>query len=294
MAIQFAMLVVSAFHSRLSLTLLPISLSLSFLATAHFPELSKLIINYLGLYFKLHGRHRPSGMKKGEIKRRKRVVPAMSNQTPQQARSGSDSSVSPGPKQSGYMPGQLQTSTHQRDHQISLPHHDRPRNSQEHADHILEPPTQSYGPPPVDFTTYTTPSSSAVQRAPTGNSTSYPSLTTDSRTSRKRTLSAAERQAPGSSQARGDHSDKSPTNSKNHSETTSAATESAIDPSLPSFPARSPASAYSLGVPRHGNGLSGDESKEEKKARLLRLRDAQRQELEAIERDLEQMDEEEG
>ncbi|KAF2432612.1 iron transporter biosynthesis regulating transcription factor, partial [Tothia fuscella] len=31
------------------------------------------ICNACGLYFKLHGRHRPSGMKKGEIKRRKRV-----------------------------------------------------------------------------------------------------------------------------------------------------------------------------------------------------------------------------
>src|SRR6202012_2766063 len=31
-----------------------------------------------GLYFKLHGRHRPTDMKKAEIKRRKRVIPAPS------------------------------------------------------------------------------------------------------------------------------------------------------------------------------------------------------------------------
>lgn len=40
----------------------------------------KLII--LGLYHKLHGVHRPVGMKKSIIKRRKRVVPAMQEQPP--------------------------------------------------------------------------------------------------------------------------------------------------------------------------------------------------------------------
>jgi GATA-binding protein len=255
----------------------------------------KLRTIFLGLYFKLHGRHRPSGMKKGEIKRRKRVVPAMANQMPQQTGSGFDSSVSPDPNQSGYIPGQMQSSPHQQDRQISLPHHDRHRNPQEHADHLLEPPTQSYGPPPVDFTTYASPSSSTAQRAPAATGAAYPSLATDTRTSRKRSLSTAERQAAGPSQARENRNDKSPAIAKHHFESTShsstAATESAIDPSLPSFPGRSPASAFPLGSPRQGKGASGEESKEEKKARLLRLRDAQRRELEAIERDLEQMDE---
>ncbi|KAI9694102.1 MAG: putative electron transfer flavoprotein subunit [Bathelium mastoideum] len=38
------------------------------------------ICNACGLYHKLHGRHRPVAMKKGEIKRRKRVVPAIADQ----------------------------------------------------------------------------------------------------------------------------------------------------------------------------------------------------------------------
>ncbi|KAL9089437.1 MAG: hypothetical protein Q9165_005758 [Trypethelium subeluteriae] len=44
-------------------------------------ESGHTICNACGLYHKLHGRHRPVGMKKGEIKRRKRVVPAVADQT---------------------------------------------------------------------------------------------------------------------------------------------------------------------------------------------------------------------
>ncbi|KAF2672084.1 hypothetical protein BT63DRAFT_411391 [Microthyrium microscopicum] len=40
------------------------------------------ICNACGLYFKLHGRHRPLDMKKGEIKRRKRVIPASHSPNP--------------------------------------------------------------------------------------------------------------------------------------------------------------------------------------------------------------------
>ncbi|KAI9713424.1 MAG: putative electron transfer flavoprotein subunit [Bogoriella megaspora] len=43
-------------------------------------ESGHTICNACGLYHKLHGRHRPMGMKKGEIKRRKRVVPAIADQ----------------------------------------------------------------------------------------------------------------------------------------------------------------------------------------------------------------------
>lgn len=54
-----------------------------------------------GLYFKLHGRHRPLDMKKGEIKRRKRVIPASHAPNPgalqQQRFSGPDALTLPPP-----------------------------------------------------------------------------------------------------------------------------------------------------------------------------------------------------
>ncbi|KAF2103279.1 hypothetical protein NA57DRAFT_72254 [Rhizodiscina lignyota] len=57
------------------------------------------ICNACGLYYKLHHRHRPTAMKKQEIKRRKRVMPATPGQQQLQIqpRSGGESSVSPDP-----------------------------------------------------------------------------------------------------------------------------------------------------------------------------------------------------
>jgi hypothetical protein len=163
-------------------------------------------------------------MKKGEIKRRKRVMPAMSNQTQQPVGSGVESSVSPDPQQSG-----MQETPYQEGQKMDLPHHG-------HGGNLLEPPTQSYGPPPVDFTAYST------SMAPSGSGsttiTAYPSATADSRSSRKRTLCAAELQPPTSSQALRHHGNSSPTASRNHielSSRSSTAHDPAIDPSLSSF-----------------------------------------------------------
>jgi hypothetical protein len=92
-----------------------------------------IIANFLGLYFKLHGRHRPIEMKKGngEIKRRKRVVPAPS-------------------------PSQLNAS---HGHQSSQ----SPQVSMENTE-PFSPLHSSNAPMPVDFTTYrpTSPSSSTA------------------------------------------------------------------------------------------------------------------------------------
>jgi GATA-binding protein len=55
-----------------------------------------VLINHLGLYFKLHGCYRPTTMKKTIIKRRKRVVPALREQSPTAGtHSSTGSSASP-------------------------------------------------------------------------------------------------------------------------------------------------------------------------------------------------------
>jgi hypothetical protein len=88
-----------------------------------------LLTRVPGLYFKLHGRHRPVGMKKAEIKRRKRVIPAL---TPNHQHPQTSHGQSP-PQQ------QLQPNHN------SLSHHNR---------HLPDPASLGSAPPPVDFTTY--------------------------------------------------------------------------------------------------------------------------------------------
>lgn len=84
-------------------------------------ENGRPICNACGLYYKLHGCYRPTTMKKSTIKRRKRVVPAMRDQSPGAVtQSSGDSSASP------------------EAHPAHLARFDRP---------ILAPP-------PVDFTGY--------------------------------------------------------------------------------------------------------------------------------------------
>ncbi|KIW01942.1 hypothetical protein, variant [Verruconis gallopava] len=100
------------------------------------------ICNACGLYYKLHGRHRPSGMKKEHIKRRKRVMPATSGHTPPHATN--DSSVSPDP-QAAPINNTMARDEFTPNQQLNLPHHDRPANGgiQHDAQRLMEPPTQS-------------------------------------------------------------------------------------------------------------------------------------------------------
>lgn len=108
-------------------------------------------------------------MNKGNIKRRKRVMPAIPNNqaqaSHQQTSPGfSESSVSPDPAQPlPYTADQDQrpsTDTLQLPPaQTNLPLHQHDRRSSDHQhyqdtrpSHVLEPQYQTYGPPPVDFT----------------------------------------------------------------------------------------------------------------------------------------------
>ncbi|KAF2816184.1 uncharacterized protein BDZ99DRAFT_376779 [Mytilinidion resinicola] len=131
-------------------------------------ELGHTICNACGLYHKLHGAHRPVAMKKQEIKRRKRVVPAPPDMTysPSQATQGTprgfDSSVSPDPSTS------------------------LPEPSEPYADPQA---SCAYGPLPVDFTNFHHSTSSSA----TNPRLSYQQQPSPSAPSpRKRSLSAAE------------------------------------------------------------------------------------------------------
>ncbi|KAL1593207.1 GATA type transcriptional activator of nitrogen-regulated proteins [Paraconiothyrium brasiliense] len=119
-------------------------------------------LTYAGLYYKLHGSHRPVEMKKQEIKRRKRIVPADSNGT--QAPS-SIASYSPQPRA---------TQTPAFEHSVSPD----PSTAIESS----EVPSGIRAPVPVDFTTY--PGNTAHLGPPS------PSTYAGAPSPRKRSLSA--------------------------------------------------------------------------------------------------------
>jgi GATA-binding protein len=89
-----------------------------------------------GLYYKLHGKHRPVAMKKQEIKRRKRVVPAGDGGS-QIASSVAD-----------YSPPQRPSQTPAFEHSVSPD----PLTALESREEYTPAPPR--GPVPVDFTTY--------------------------------------------------------------------------------------------------------------------------------------------
>lgn len=105
-----------------------------------------MLIIVTGLYYKLHGHHRPVAMKKAFIKRRKRVTPANAAQsTTGTSEHQSSASISPNP---GY---------------AHLP--ERPSNNDSQSSPFVDPNLGQAeasanqlpyprGPPPVDFTLY--------------------------------------------------------------------------------------------------------------------------------------------
>ncbi|ODH49856.1 hypothetical protein GX48_04085 [Paracoccidioides brasiliensis] len=104
------------------------------------------ICNACGLYHKLHGSYRPPTMKKSIIKRRKRVVPAMREQSPAGATQSSNGSASPETS-----PANL---AHNYDNQRKFHNVEQPNGHQSRYGAPLYP--QAYrAPPPADFTGYT-------------------------------------------------------------------------------------------------------------------------------------------
>ncbi|RMJ25133.1 Transcription factor [Aspergillus sp. HF37] len=106
------------------------------------------ICNACGLYYKLHGCYRPTTMKKGIIKRRKRVVPAMRDQSPTAAtHSSNGSSVSPEAS-----PSAVAHSHDDHGYAGSEPGELQPMMGRISPQGMQRP--YSFAPPPVDFTGY--------------------------------------------------------------------------------------------------------------------------------------------
>ncbi|KAK2737417.1 putative electron transfer flavoprotein subunit [Myotisia sp. PD_48] len=109
------------------------------------------ICNACGLYFRLHGNHRPVAMKKTVIKRRKRVVPALRDQSPT-ARSSGGSSISPEMAPAGLSTSNADThnTLYASTERIAATYGTHSR-----AQPSLYPANSHYSaPPPVDFTGY--------------------------------------------------------------------------------------------------------------------------------------------
>lgn len=210
-------------------------------------------------------------MKKEHIKRRKRVMPAL-NSGPNTAH---ESSASPDPAGTG-APDQATpaSSEYTPNQQLNLPHHERPMNGvPNHVERLLEPPTQSYGPPPVDFTSYST-SSRSHEKLPT---TTFPLYPGDPalRTNRKRTLSEAQ-QMPLQATS---HDERS-----NATGSVSSDNQGSIDPSLAAYARRAESQVDAM----------SEESREDRMERLRRERDLMAERVAAMNMELARIEEESG
>lgn len=267
----------------------------------------------LGLYYKLHGVHRPVAMKKHEIKRRKRVVPALPDQThlfhtahQQQQSPMFDSSVSPDPDRSPYP-----ASTEQyRSHQVSdsmvdpslqslrtNPSIHEPNGQHNQQEGQPEKPRISYAPPPADFTNYFANTNSAPNP--------YPPSPGDG-TARKRSISTVEVEGPGTyvhdQQSRDINRASSITSILNpaaQQEQTQTQIDSAIDPTLASISVTNRAGVApvaNMTALSSDSGQSGPaaaaapEDKVERKKRLKEEAERMREMLSRMENELAQLD----
>ncbi|KAF2010017.1 hypothetical protein BU24DRAFT_436888 [Aaosphaeria arxii CBS 175.79] len=229
-------------------------------------EAGHTICNACGLYYKLHGAHRPVAMKKQEIKRRKRVVPAIGDATASSIASTS--------------PRQRAAETPRFEHSVSPD----PTTAIESSESYAPSPEPPRGPIAVDFTNYNTRNNPSVTSHPQGPAT--PSgMVPGAPSPRKRSLSAhLEDDKPSTPVNPIPHRPNAISSILNHP---TDAPETNIDPSLShSHPARTHSAANS------NASRTSPASQEDKFARRDRLRreaEAMREELARRERELEQM-----
>ncbi|CAO2654646.1 Nn.00g113790.m01.CDS01 [Neocucurbitaria sp. VM-36] len=217
-----------------------------------------IICNACGLYYKLHGTHRPVAMKKQEIKRRKRVVPA------------GDTASQAAPSVAGYSPPQRVTQTPSFEHSVSPD----PTTAIESREEYTPEPR---GPLAVDFTHYY--GKAAVTSNPTGSltsSTMQPGAASPRKRSRSATMDPEELPS-------------APTNPVPHRPNAISSilnppqTEDGnIDPSL-SVPLRP------SGGPSPNPGVS-QEDKAARRERLRREAEIMRQELEKRQKELDELE----
>ncbi|KAI9754168.1 MAG: hypothetical protein M4579_004836 [Chaenotheca gracillima] len=123
-------------------------------------EAGYTICNACGLYYKLHGVHRPVAMKKSTIKRRKRVVPAMADLAVNDLHSpGHASSTSPEPSHG--LHSSLEHVTRDSSGKIPAGISSGHQSDTTQPGFVSSPDTRtaskSYQPPAVDFTGYQRP-----------------------------------------------------------------------------------------------------------------------------------------
>jgi hypothetical protein len=237
-----------------------------------FKNLLSSSLMLLGLYYKLHGHHRPSEMKKQEIKRRKRIVPAEPNTSSQ---APSVASYSPQPPRT-LLPAELNNpqgpssiasySPQMRSAEPILEHSMSPDPSTT-LESRETPTPMPRGPVAVDFTNY--------RSNPSLLGTVYPSAPSP----RKRSRSASEN--PEALQ-HGGPAHPMPHRPNAISSILNPATgthDDNIDPSLANLPAR-----QSVG-PSPNAGLD----KAARKERLRREAEAMREQLLRKERELESL-----
>ncbi|KAF9694552.1 hypothetical protein EKO04_007466 [Ascochyta lentis] len=211
-----------------------------------------IICNACGLYYKLHGAHRPVAMKKQEIKRRKRVVPA--GETGSQA----------APSVANYSPPQRTSQTPALDGSTS------PDPIESREQYTPEP----RGPLAVDFTHY--------HNNNHLNVTSHPTVHPGAPSPRKRSLSATmdPDELPSKPANPVPHRPNAISSILNHPRTE----ETNIDPSL-SVPLR-PSGGSSP------NATATQEDKAARRERLIRESEAMKKELERRQKELAELEHE--
>ncbi|USP78937.1 transcription factor Sre1 [Curvularia clavata] len=213
-----------------------------------------IICNACGLYYKLHGTHRPVAMKKQEIKRRKRVVPA------------SDTGSQAASSVANYSPPQRPSQPPAFEHSASP---DPSTALESREEYTPEPPR---GPIAVDFTHYY--SNSSVTSNPLGLAPSIqPSAPSPRKRSRSATLDPEEAVNPLP------HRPNAISSILNPSQTD---VDANIDPSL-SVPMNTSGGTSP-------NPTLSQEEKAAKRERLRREAEAMRQELERRQKELEELE----